>query len=159
MQAACCCTAGAVFSLKCPESPAHTHRLPQEPSPSPYAHWSWYQYGFAASQDPLLNCVTAWGDLAYETFYGDANDTQQLGSIIFYQTAAGSALKHGWTPAPCNTTLPFFCQLPTALYPCHPPPSPPAPPPQPPSPPAPPAPPTCACLSLGSGPNCAALTT
>jgi hypothetical protein len=118
-------------------------RRAQEPSASPYAHWSWYQYGFAASQDPLLNCVTAWGDLAYETFYGDTNDTLQLGSIIFYQTAAGSVLKHGWTPSTCNTTLPFICQLPTALFPCYPPPSPPAPPPQPPSPPSPPAPPTC----------------
>jgi hypothetical protein len=119
---------------------------PQVPSTSPYAHWSWYQYGHNASSDPLLNCVSAWGDLAYEDFYGDASSATQLSSVIHYQISSGAALKHGWTPATCNSVLPYICQLPTALFPCYPPPSPPTPPPQPPSPPSPPAPPSCEWL-------------
>jgi hypothetical protein len=98
----------------------------------------------ALSRHPLrrYDCVLAWGDLKYDSYFGDSSALQQ-GSTTYYQTTAGY-LKNGWTAYPCTSSAFFVCQLDAPSLPCFPPPIPPSPPLNPPSPPSPPAPPNCA---------------
>jgi hypothetical protein len=105
----------------------------------------------AARHPPLIlchpatcsyDCIVNWGDLKYDSYFGDSSTTQQ-GSSTYYQTSAGY-LKNGWTAYPCTSSAYFVCQYQAADMPCYPPPAPPSPPLNPPSPPSPPAPPNCA---------------
>ena len=116
--------------------------MPQAASNSPYAHWSWRQAVAATQQG--FDCVIAQGQFAYDIYMGDATP-KQLASVDYYAVndPIYVALKYGWNAQACNASHAYVCQVPTALFPCYPPPSPSPPPPSPPDAPLPPGPPGC----------------
>jgi hypothetical protein len=123
--------------------------MPQAASNSPYAHWSWRQ-AVAATQRGF-DCVIAQRQFAYDIYMGDATP-KQLASVDYYAVndSIYVALKYGWNAQACNANHAYVCQVPTALFPCYPPPSPTPPPPSPPPPPRPPTPPSGERSTLGS---------
>jgi hypothetical protein len=134
-------------------TPAHKMLCRQQPwlkktcavqvgNSNPYAHWTWT---FNTDKNGTANnCTKASGTVKYDQFYGlDPTNTTQQNDQALYLTNAGTDLKYGWVVTSCTTSLAYICQVPSTIFPCHPPPASPPPPPQPPSPPSPPMGTTC----------------
>jgi hypothetical protein len=98
----------------------------------------------AYAQATQYNCALAWQDLAYDEYKSSDRNVSAMRSMSNYNTDPRyAAFKYGWAVYDCSIAYPYICQIPTANFPCAPPPSPPTPPPSPPVPPSPPAPPSC----------------
>ncbi len=111
--------------------------LPQHPSSTPYAHWSWYHQ--IANRTANYDCVIAQAAFKYEQFVG-SGPSQQADPRYYNTDPANKQLAYGWNAYPCAARLHFVCEAPASAFPCFPPPRPPRAPGAPPPPPSPPRP-------------------
>ncbi len=90
----------------------------QEPSDSPYAHWSWYQPLAASNQEN--DCVRAMGDSAYVIFAGsDPSRPEQAANMANYLLTGNRV--YGWVrgrPIGCRIACPGAACCPTGLARC-----------------------------------------